>query len=108
MSGELFGEWCALQAPTLVAGEVPEHYACMSYGAFLVTEQGCFIGPQTDVPVDCGLLACGTVCTCDADNCAALQGDDVRLDAALQSEGEELEGSLDTPQGRFQVRMVRE
>lgn len=108
-SGELFSEWCALQTPSIAVGTFPETYTCLGSSGYSVSEEGCFIGPQSDIPVNCGQLACISECTCDADACtSARSNDDIRLDAALDNDGEELEGSLDTPQGRFQVRMTRE
>lgn len=106
-SGELFRDWCGLQEPVLTDNASPAYYNCLGSSGFS-TGDTCTIGLDNE-PIDCGLLACLFECTCDETSCEpARSSDDVRLDAALESEGEELEGSLDTPNGRFQVRMVRQ
>jgi hypothetical protein len=104
---ELFREWCELMEP------VPNPnsgtgYACLTNWAH--TDGTTCTLEGSGAVVDCGKAACLNVCNCDQDGCEIGGGEneDIRMDAALESEGAELEGSLDTPVGRFQVRMTRE
>jgi hypothetical protein len=103
----LYSDWCGLIEPVEISDE-PGSYNCIGYTGWSAGEDGCFAGPNSDQMVDCDVLACVQVCTCDETSCDATLGEDIRLDAALEMEGEELEGSFEVPQGRFFVRMTRE
>lgn len=103
----LYEDWCGLIEPVEVVGE-PSTYNCVGFTGYGSSEDGCFTGPQSDQPVDCDILACIQVCTCDEASCGASPGADIRLDAALEMDGEELEGSFEVPQGRYFVRMTRQ
>jgi hypothetical protein len=106
-SNALYSDWCGLIAP-VEDPSVPGTYTCIGYTGYAAGPEGCFSGPNSDQPVDCDILACIRLCTCDEASCDVTPGEDIRLDAALEMEGEELEGSFDVPQGRYFVRMTRE
>ena len=116
-TGELYSEWCALQTPMEVTNIIDPstgmstggNYACVSTSGFGTLDNGtCVVGPNNDEPVDCGKLACLSLCACTADSCSATRGDaDVELDAALEEEGEELAGTLVLRGERVFVRMNR-
>jgi hypothetical protein len=121
---ETFKEWCEMQTPILDDyNSTPEEqiYACVPNWGFSSGSEGCSQpNPDTgeDVPVDCGKLALcdlAGVCYCTAEGCSIRdieagtppQDYPVTLDAALQAEGEELEGTLSVGD-RVIVRMTRD
>jgi hypothetical protein len=109
-SHELYREWCELQTSELVPGST-DAYACLGGAGFMWDGEMCFLHGEgeSETPIDCGLLACAHVCQCQEEGCSVnTDSDDIRMDAALESEGSELEGSFEVPQGRYFVRMTRE
>jgi len=106
-SSQLYAEWCSLFTP----GPIEGGYNCVGGTSFtgdgngLCTNDG---DPEAEA-FNCDILACFHMCTCDEASCdVTAYGNDIRLDAALEMEGEELEGSFETPAGRFFVRMTRQ
>jgi len=103
----LYSDWCGLIEP-LEVGEEPGTYNCIGTLGYSSDPNGCVASPS-GLPLDCDTLACVQLCTCDETSCGvAVGGHDIRLDAELEMEGEELEGSFEVPQGRYFVRMTRE
>jgi hypothetical protein len=117
---EIYKEWCELQTPILdEANSTPEEqrYACVPNWGFMGGASGCSQeNPDTGeiTPIDCGklyLCELSNICNCTAEGCSLYaidtsQGYPVMLDAALQSDGDELEGTL-TVDDRVIVRMTR-
>lgn len=116
-SMNLWDDWCELQTPVLVvdSNATEPQYGVLPVNGFSRGEGGCFIFDDTaaePVQVDCGkaVLHFTHVCACTASACRA--NDDaetgaVELDAALESLGEELVGTL-TIAGRVTVRLSRQ
>ena len=111
-SGELYREYCDLQTPMFAGGSTG--YNCTGFESY---SGG---GPACESPLgttDCDALMCMHVCVCDEEHCHAARFDepnDIRLDAQLESEGEELVGSFEIPpqtfdeRRSFQIVMTRE
>jgi hypothetical protein len=107
-SRELYREWCELMTPVLqeVGTDV---YSCLPNVGSSIDENGCYLGNDEQTPIDCGLFACQHVCECQESGCSInTDVDNIRMDAELEAEGEELEGSFEVPQGRYSIRMTRE
>jgi hypothetical protein len=114
-SGELMADWCGLYEPHLVTpapgqGGEPFH-ACSPYAHLGYTSDGttCWVGPDGTMEADCFDLNCIHTCSCTETECTSTNAEayDVQLDAVLENEGEELEGTLVLPGSRVVVRMTR-
>jgi hypothetical protein len=92
-TGEVLREWCELQTPVLCAPN-----------GFSTGPDGCSLG---DMPVPCAKLACMRVCACSKTSCESSTGTSVQFDAALESDGEELVGTLAVGD-RITVRLSRD
>jgi hypothetical protein len=112
---EVFAAWCALQTPVLdEVNSTDEHqsYYCVNNWGGGGNAEGCYEkDPDTGErqPIDCGkraLCLVGRACACTADGCSNSQGATATLDAALESEGDELEGTLAVGE-QVTVRMTR-
>lgn len=111
---EIESDWCALQTSYLVDGG--ELYQCLPPSAAGFSQRaGCSTDyGDGDVAVDCGKAnACSVVinaCSCDENGCGAYQGvpgqngNFTLLDAALETSGNSLVGTLRT--GRSQSKSV--
>ena len=109
---ELYDGWCEMQ--TAYLDEASSTYHCLPNSSGGADDGQCFLDdPETGEPiyVDCvkiGMCMGGDVCSCTAEGCnARFETRSVRLDAALESAGDELEGTL-TVAGNVIVRMTRE
>jgi hypothetical protein len=110
---EIYEEWCALQTPVL---DVPntqnngeDRYACLPNVGFRAEETACYLGTDegNTNPIDCGLFVCLSACACTESSCAASAAEpDLVLDAALDDNGEVLEGTLLENGERITVRMT--
>jgi hypothetical protein len=106
---ELYGDWCAMQTPYV---DQYGAYGCLPNGSISNNFDGtCDVeDPVTEesLTANCGKVGMCVgvgVCACTADGCGALQGGAAtRLDAALDNDGEELEGTF---QGAT-IRMMRQ
>ena len=109
---ELYEGWCAMQTPYLAEESSTYHCLPISSGGFDGSQ--CFLDdPETGEPIyaDCakiGMCTIGGVCSCTADGCVASSEINVRLDAALESAGDELEGTLVVHGTNVTVRMTRQ
>jgi hypothetical protein len=104
---ELFRAWCELLEPVANPNILDTGYACLSSWA-LSDGTTCTL-EGTGETVDCGFSGCLDACQCDEVSCE-VSGihEDIRMDAQLEAEGAELEGSFDVPQGRYRIVMERE
>lgn len=108
---ELYREWCALIPPVRDDANSEQHgedaFSCIPNVGFRSGEDGCQLGDGT--PIDCGKPACMAVCQCAADACGIREplAVDLRIDAALQAQGEELIGTLVIDSTRINVRLMR-
>jgi hypothetical protein len=110
-SNELFREWCALMAPVLSLVEEPI-YACVPNIPSLSNGDICELTPpgEPSFLIDCRKFElCPHYCRCTADACGiAEDADDIRIDAALQAGGDELEGTPRIGDLPVVVRMTRQ
>jgi hypothetical protein len=117
-ANDLWEGWCGLQTPVLVqeGGSARLEYRVLPTSGFGRTPEGeCFVPDGTgtgQVRVDCGKAALNfqQVCACTANACrpnADAGTGPVGLDAALESLGDELVGTL-TIAGRVTVRLSRQ
>jgi len=107
-SQELYREWCSLMTPHLFQAD-SDVYSCLPNVGFGSGEDGCHLGVADPMPIDCGLLSCMDVCECQESGCSVNTDEpDIRMDAALESNGKDLEGSFEVPQGSYFIRMTRE
>lgn len=119
-TGELYHEWCAKQTTVYpwVPSSDPPMYSCVtnwSWRGSFTEPPVCtaFNGADPDggsepKVVDCGLAqTCSVSCLCDANHCAAIELDDIRMDAALREGDDALEGTLVVGETRIIVRMTR-
>ena len=114
-SGELYDEWCGLYEPQLNtpdpgnAGE--PFYSCSIAAASGWSSDGttCWVGSDPAQEIPCAGLDCIHTCGCTETECTSLnaEAEDVELDAVLENEGAELEGTLVIPGSRVVVRMTR-
>lgn len=109
LSAEPFGPWCEGMEPVLDEQHLATHgealYNCISNESGMRSAEGlCSVGDEL---VDCGLLNCHLVCSCDADGCG-LYGDqpDITFDGALEDDGTKLVGTLVMSE-RLTVRLTR-
>ena len=109
---ELYTDWCEMQTPYFDEESSTYHCLPVSSGGF--DGSRCYLDdPETGDPIyaDCakiGMCSTGRVCSCTAEGCTALsEPPRVRLDAALERDGAELEGTL-TVGGNVTVRMTRQ
>ena len=117
---EIYREWCELQTPVLdEANSTPERsfYECVPNTQQTYRAGQCtFVNPDTgeDEPIDCGklgLCSTGGACYCTANDCSIpdvseYRGAIVEVDAALEEDGDELEGTL-TVDGNVTIRLTR-
>jgi hypothetical protein len=69
---------------------------------------GCRLMDAQRTPITCTSVYCASVCACTETSCGArVEGDDVQIDAALMSEGDELAGTLVAGSERISIRMLR-
>jgi hypothetical protein len=94
-TGEVVREWCELQIPVRTRDSSgAEYWACAPADAH-GTADGCFADADESMTLPCAKLTCDMyLCTCTESSCEPNAGDNVRFDAALQSDGEELVGTL--------------
>jgi hypothetical protein len=112
-------QWCAMQQAYLEMGTVPDRYSCffgltLSHpdlngpwvcSAYLGTDP---LDPSTAVPVDCGQgSTCVAYWTCTESGCSTEVTEDTQIDAALDADGQALEGTLVIGTARIVVRMTR-
>jgi hypothetical protein len=103
---ELFREWCELFEP-VANPNLGTGYDCARTW-ISADGTGCAFA-DTGEQVDCVFSACQQACECDEASCS-VSGvyEDIRMDAQLEAEGAELEGSFEVPQGRYSIVMERE
>jgi hypothetical protein len=109
-SADVIREWCELQTPVETkAGGDQDGWFCVPNVGFTSDANGCFLGSDKSMPIPCGKLACMFECTCTASGCEPTDGGalDVQLDAALESNGDQLVGTLLVENQRVTVRMTR-
>lgn len=110
---DLMAQWCALQTPILDEINTQEPmYNCVPNWNEMWSDTGCYQqNPDTNewVPLDCGkAAACDQrVCNCSADGCVAT-GPVYPIDAALESNGDELVGTFVTGSERVTIRLARQ
>jgi hypothetical protein len=112
---ELFEAWCELQTPVAATYRFPpDRYFCApDTTVFGDDTEGCvqLDAQGNEVPIDCNKvgLCFYDICVCDANGCTSdTDGrESVTIDAALASEGSELEGTL-LIGDRVVVRMSRQ
>jgi hypothetical protein len=120
-SRELYADWCELQTPLshtqlsqsydangmLISSETITLYSCSGNGLSF-DGMGC-VDPDTANVIDCSkvMLCTSAVCACTAEGCTGGGTLDVALDAALDEDGNALEGTL-TVGGRATVRLERQ
>lgn len=112
---DLWQDWCRLQQPVRVleTDSTSDDYALMPYNYSAKHGDVCILLDSAGTPrgqVDCEklLLHESRVCICAATTCEPnLSANRVDLDAALQSNGEQLIGTL-TVSGRVTVRLTRQ
>jgi hypothetical protein len=95
-TAELYREYCDLQTPTFV--NEASGYNCTGYSTYSGGGPTCTV--STGEVTDCDWLMCMSACTCDETSCHAWMLDephDIRMDAQLESDGEELVGSFQIP-----------
>jgi hypothetical protein len=108
-SHEVFREWCEAMTPVLNPGALDmngnQAYSCVDPVVFNEMVSSC---KASSDPNACGKSSCTFVCDCDATSCK-LRDDtkDLKIDAALESEGDELVGTLLIDPTRITVRMMR-
>jgi hypothetical protein len=93
---EAYQEWCALQTPVLdeVNTEEPTYWCVRNVGYISMNGEMCF-EQDTNEPVPCGKLLCQQLCACTSTACSWIGGTSApSLDAALDSTGESLVGTL--------------
>ena len=113
---ELFRDWCELQTSYYSEDTVPPRYACTPGGGgwgMSTSEDGtqtCAINNGVDpvIPISCARASCNYVCVCTKLGCSIDDAKDVQIDAALQADGEELQGTLVINGTRIVVRMTRQ
>lgn len=104
---DLYEAWCALQTPVPLGQDA---FGCLPNDGFSWTADSCMVG---SMPVDCGklslCLAGSGVCSCTATSCDAQPGPDTPFDAAFESAGAELVGTLIMPDSgaRVTIRLNR-
>ncbi len=111
-----FGDWCALQESQLTFNAFPEYYTCLPASGWGTDASGTctteFSAGGPPVVVDCAFVAiCASGCACDATSCGAATSRPESLalvDAALDDDGESLEGTLLYNDGPRTVRLSRE
>jgi hypothetical protein len=104
-TAEVLRDWCELQTPVLdEANTEEEQFMCSPNLSTGFGPDGCSLG---DMTVPCAKLACKNVCACTKSSCEPSGGDDVEFDAALESDGEELVGTLHADD-RITVRLMRQ
>lgn len=103
---ELYRAWCELLEP-VANPSLGTGYACLSSWS-LSDGTTCTLEGSNE-QVDCRFAGCLQACECDDTSCT-VSGihDDIRMDAQLEAEGDELEGSFRVPQGQYNIVMVRE
>jgi hypothetical protein len=114
---ELYRAWCEMQAPMLAVGTYPTTYVCPGGGGYSFGGDPpvCMVpGPDpndssTYTTIDCGVAMTCLRCTCTETSCSVTTDPpDVQLDAALESDGQELVGTLVLDSTRITVRMMRD
>ena len=107
---EFYDGWCEIQTP--YPSDAPGTYNCIPGTSGGYDEGQCYQDdPETGdrIYLDCGKIGMclSNVCSCTAERCDATSESSVRLDAALESDGDELEGTL-TVGDNVTVRMMRQ
>ena len=104
--GQIMESWCALQTPEPVPGFFcgDRTLAYANEGLTCVTSDGSGTVIDCDVAQQCG------ACVCDDSSCEARKDDEHNefiLDAALTRGGNTLEGTFESFDGSFTLRMTR-
>ena len=114
----LYQEWCEAQPSYLDTGAWPTRYGCTTGLSWsepeggppvcLASNGGDFSDPDMAQVVDCGQAAtCIAFCECTETSCGINPTEDTLVDAALDDEGETLEGTLVLGTLRIVIRMAR-
>lgn len=93
-SSDAVADWCALQTP--VYDEANDRYSCVPNTGGGMDENGCWYnGPNDEhIAVSCAKLSCTMSCACTETSCSAVDNGVVKLDGALDDDGQTLEGTL--------------
>lgn len=117
--GELYDSWCDLQASYLDPNSEPGYprYSCAPSSGWTSDGTTCWLsdpvtGMTTTTEWDCGKLwmcSGSQICECDEEGCISRESKSISMDAALDDDGESLEGTLVLPEaGRLTVRLRRQ
>jgi hypothetical protein len=113
-TGEVVGAWCELQTPVQVEVDAGEgQWSCLPLPkvGYHAGDDGCYVEGDDSMAVPCAKLQCLSICRCTESSCEQSFDANVQFDGALQSEGEDLVGTLRVGLGegdRITVRLTRE
>lgn len=105
-----WSDWCTT-FPPIADVQSPGNFRCapnLGYMWEAGDPAGCRLLDADRTPIDCAQVYCPEVCACTETSCdARTENQDVQIDAALTTDGEELSGTLVDGGQRITIRMQR-
>ncbi|HWA78588.1 MAG TPA: hypothetical protein VG937_39905 [Polyangiaceae bacterium] len=106
-----YQQWCGLQTPVLdSSNSAGPAYWCVGGSGYHSDGTNCYLisnsgGPDVQQP--CAKLSCIQLCSCTATSCTFNESRPLDLDAALESDGDKLVGTLVLNGERVTVRLEK-